>query len=102
MTKVVLTPSHVQPGDPHRLLVDGSEVPYITVYESNGKCNLVLDGRFGFQCSRVELEQWAWFLANAMAVSGGYTWHGEGSQPRNPHGPSYFFPPPQVQEMLDG
>lgn len=35
-----------------------------------------------------EVNRWGWFLANAMAVSAGYTSHGKNSRPINRHGPS--------------
>lgn len=35
-----------------------------------------------------EVEKWAWFMAHAMAVSAGYTSHGENSRLINRHGPS--------------
>lgn len=48
-----------------------------------------LDGRFGHgPIPESEINRWAWFLANAMAVSAGYTSHGENSRRRNPHGVS--------------
>jgi hypothetical protein len=50
--------------------------------------HLVVDNRFGLTATESEIENWAWFLANAMAVAGGYTSHGEGSRPINRHGPS--------------
>src|SRR5579864_2929821 len=49
--------------------------------------SLLCDGRFGVTAAKSEIERWAWFLANAMAVSAGYTSHGKGSRPINRHGP---------------
>jgi hypothetical protein len=49
----------------------------------------VLSNRFSFgPVPESELNYWAWFLANAMAVAGGYTSHGQSSRPLNPFGPS--------------
>jgi hypothetical protein len=50
--------------------------------------NLLCDDRFGITAPESEIRRWAWFLANAMAVSAGYTSHGKGSRPINRHGPS--------------
>lgn len=50
---------------------------------------LVLDNRFLVEAAtESEINRWSWFLANAMAVSAGYTSHGENSRRRNPHGVS--------------
>jgi hypothetical protein len=50
--------------------------------------NLTLDDRFGQTATESELHNWGWFLANAMAVSGGYTSHGQNSRRINRHGVS--------------
>jgi hypothetical protein len=50
--------------------------------------NLDLDGRFGHTCIESELFGWTFFLANAMAVSAGYTSHGPSSRRINRHGVS--------------
>jgi hypothetical protein len=50
--------------------------------------NLTFDNRYGHTCPESELADWGWFMANAMAVSAGYTSHGKGSRPINRHGPS--------------
>lgn len=50
---------------------------------------LHLDDRFKSRpIPESEINGWAWFLAHAMAVSAGYTSHGEGSRAINRHGPS--------------
>lgn len=50
--------------------------------------DLQLDNRYGCTVTEGELERSAWFWANAMAVSAGYTGHGRTSRPINRHGPS--------------
>ena len=50
--------------------------------------DLWCDDRFGITVPESEVERWAWFLANAMAVAAGYTSHGPNSRPINRHGPS--------------
>lgn len=76
------------------LIVDGHEVPHITVNESEDRKRgeamywLNLDRRFGVHVAESELGRLAPFLANAMAVTAGFTCHGPNSSVRNPHGPS--------------
>lgn len=64
--------------------------PHLTRAMANGEriFNLTLDNRFGIDAPESELERWAWFLANAMAVAAGYTSHGRNSRRINRHGPS--------------
>jgi hypothetical protein len=101
-----------------RLVIDGHEVPYLTVrawdvptdpeqratyiamFEDRSPrltsamargeriFNLTFDNRYGLTCPESDLAEWGWFMANAMAVSAGYTSHGKGSRPINRHGPS--------------
>lgn len=82
------------------LQVDGQEVPYITGFEHEGehagRVSLTLDGRFGMDTTVEELGRWAWFMANAMAVSAGRTSHGPNSYVRNPHGRSGAGDPPEI------
>lgn len=83
------------------LMVDDHEVPYIHGVlfdegEHGGFVHLILDSRFGLDTSVEELEQWAPFLANAMAVSAGRTSHGPNSYVRNPHGRSGAGDPPEL------
>lgn len=77
--------------------VDGVPVPYLTVHEydpetsesatSTGAYWFTLDHRFGKPAaSRDEAWTWAWFIAQCMAVAGGYTCHGPNAARRNPHG----------------
>lgn len=63
-------------GGYYELHVEGEPVPRIQVYETSAGYSLTLDGRFGFDTTIDELERWGWFLANAMAVAGGYSCFG--------------------------
>lgn len=73
-----------------KLAVDGYLVPYITACktdggENDGQLHLTVDGRFGVTCAdEAEAQKWVWFIANAMAVTAGYSCHGEYCQPSNP------------------
>jgi hypothetical protein len=88
------------------LEVDGHEVPYLHgVYYDEGEhagfVRLTLDRRFGLDTTVEGLGEWAWFLANAMAVSAGRTSHGENSYVRNPHGrPGGGDPAPVTGTLL--
>lgn len=72
------------------VVINGHLVPHlsITTIQSSGPddgmFNLHLDNRWVLSCTQEELDKWADFIANAMAVAGGYTCFGEGSKPRNP------------------
>ncbi len=88
-----LTDAHIfeQEGHPHHraLIVGGRVVPNVQGrQEDDGTVHLVLDNRFGITTTRAELQNWAWFLANAMAVAAGFTSFGEPSHSllRNPYG----------------
>lgn len=72
-----------------RMSVNGYQVPFVTVStvknppEQDGLINLIVDHRFAVTCTEEELEKWAPILANAMAVSAGYSCHGENCEPLN-------------------
>lgn len=80
------------------LIVDSLKVPYLTVTsvvdgsvttgtEPVAGWLLDLDRRFSVQAhSWDELWRWVWFIANAMAVSAGYTCHGPNASRINRHG----------------
>lgn len=77
----------------YRLMVDGVRVPHITVAKTQGAAtespeqyHLSLDDRFQISATWGELWRWAWFMAQAMAVSAGYTSHGPDSSKLNRHG----------------
>lgn len=71
----------------YKITVDGYEVPNIAARKSRlqtDKWELLLDGRFSITVQEKDMQQWLWFLANAMAISAGYTCHGEQSCIANP------------------
>lgn len=73
----------------HAIAVDGFILPHVKARKhqggpDDGLIELVLDNRFGLTCTEEELEKWAWFLANSMAVAAGYTCIGENCNPVNP------------------
>ncbi|WP_416406494.1 hypothetical protein RCH27_08395 [Paracidovorax citrulli] len=71
-----------------QVTIDGFLVPRLTVSENaaTGQWNVCYDGRFSITASLEELQRWIWLVAQAQAVGGGYSCHGENSvyQP-NPH-----------------
>ena len=73
----------------HQVTIDGYLVPRVEVGEEleTGKWNLIYDGRFGIVAENIEeLNRWLWIVANAQAVGGGYSCHGEHSTFNpNPH-----------------
>ena len=73
-----------------RIEIEGFELPHVTAAHSpNGGYDLVLDRRFGIHVkTEEEFQQYAWFLANAMAVAAGFTSFGSNSSVRNDYGPS--------------
>lgn len=85
----------------YRLVVDGVEVPHITVHKTgevsstiNGLAatseplyTLTLDDRFGTgMMNWGELWTQAWFWAQAMAIAAGWTCHGPNARRIAPHG----------------
>jgi hypothetical protein len=67
----------------HRITVDGYQVPLLSGNFHDKKLRLVLDNRFGCEINAADAESIVWFIANAMAISGGYSSFGENCQPRN-------------------
>ena len=68
--------------------VDGYEVPNVEAREVNNgtECNIFLDRRFGITIPAEHAQSVIWLLANALAIGGGYSCHGENSVWRpNPH-----------------
>lgn len=61
------------------LVVEGFKIPHIRLIKSvdpanDGLARLWLDGRFGMDdVLEDEIKRWGWFLANAMAVSAGFS-----------------------------
>ncbi|MCI0731011.1 MAG: hypothetical protein L0332_30380 [Chloroflexi bacterium] len=73
-------------GGVYRLVVDGCQVPHIELHRPINApqgWELVVDDRFAADVSEDEVLRWGYVLANAMAVSAGYTCHGPNSQPYN-------------------
>lgn len=64
-----------------QVAIDGFLVPRVTVSESaaTGQWNICYDGRFSITASLEELQRWIWLVAQAQAVGGGYSCHGENS-----------------------
>ena len=80
-------------GDVYRLSVNGCRLYKVELTPMAPPENwdedsffLKIDGRFAKEnVSRDEIKRWGYILANAMAVSAGYTHHGPDSQPMNKH-----------------
>lgn len=77
------------------LVVDGYAIPHVKVTkQEDGHFYLSLDDRFGFVAEGWgELWRFAWFLAQCMAVSAGYTSHGPNSRRMNAYGPAEAVEP---------
>lgn len=70
----------------HEIVVcDGHLVPNLTAHRSKGKVEFVLDNRYGIEIPPNLVEAFVRFVANAMAIGGGYTSFGEHAQPINPY-----------------
>ena len=77
---------YARTSDAFRLIVNGCKVPYIQLYKyDNGNLMLIIDGRFGGDFTKEEIMKFGYVLAEAMAVSAGYTHHGPDSKPMNRH-----------------
>lgn len=83
----------------HAVLVEGIEVPRLKVMElepgtpggleTERSYVLTVDDRFGtIAVPYEELWRWLWVMAQAMAVSAGFTNHGPEARLANPHGPT--------------
>lgn len=62
----------------HRVVVEGREIPNLAAYpsEDGSTVRLLLDRRFGIDGTPEEVAKWVHFVANAMAVAGGWAWLG--------------------------
>lgn len=70
---------------PYRITVDGFEVPKVQGKKmEDGTWRFLLDGRFEWDATEAEVQQWMWIVANAMAIGAGYSCFGENSKPLNP------------------
>lgn len=71
----------------HHVTVDGYKVPRLLWFPAKGANDgtgmLVLDERFGVECSEDEVQKWAWIIANAMAIGNGFSSFGENCVPMN-------------------
>jgi hypothetical protein len=72
-----------------RAIIDQTIVPYIDIVRpqaDDDDWHVILDDRFGVDCTEEELHRWLPFVANAMAVAAGRSSHGPNSFPINRHG----------------
>ena len=78
---------YVGPFQSYCAVLNGYEVPLVNARETaDGKeCHISLDGRFGIAVPAELAEQVIWMIANAYAIGGGYSCHGENSQLFNPN-----------------
>ena len=75
VNKYVNDPPTRQLGD---LIVDGVVVPQVVVARyldpaKDGLFTVTLDARFEIDVAETEIYNWGWLLANAMAISAGFT-----------------------------
>ena len=69
----------------YKISVDGYLVPVVRGRKNpDGSWSLLLDDRFAIDVKENEIQDWMWFLSNAMAVSAGYSCFGENCKPINP------------------
>lgn len=78
---------YISANDIHYLVVNGCRVPHILLWQRDDGItwSLNIDGRFSGDFTKDEIEGFGYILANAMAVSAGYTHHGPDSKPMNRH-----------------
>jgi hypothetical protein len=95
MTNVVqLPPAPKQPDllvgpfEQWRVQVEGRIIPRLTGFRDGDKIALVVDGRFSASFSEEDARQSAWLIAQAMAISEGYSFLGAATkdQPFAPMG----------------
>jgi len=73
-------------GEYYVATVDGYKVPFVELRKvDENNWDLLLDGRFSVQASGDEIQRWLWIVANAMAISAGYSCFGENSKKLNPY-----------------
>jgi hypothetical protein len=67
------------------ITIDGFLVPHLEVRHLDGdRLSLCLDDRFEIDCPKEEANMFVWMIANAMAISAGYSCFGEHAKPLNP------------------
>ena len=78
---------YLPPRTQREVTVDGYACPKIEAQEiDNGtKCSITFDGRFNAVVPAENAHEVIWLIANALAVGGGFSCHGENSQRMNPH-----------------
>jgi hypothetical protein len=68
----------------YKILIDGYKVPYISAKHLEiDKWELLLDDRYSLIATSDQIQNWMWWVANAMAISGGYTSFGENAEKTN-------------------
>lgn len=68
----------------YKISVCGFLVPKLKARKSDsGEWSVTLDGRFSIDVKEDEMQRWVWILANAMAISAGYSCFGENCVPLN-------------------
>ncbi len=73
----------------YRFIIGGYELPYVRGWPSEERETewriSHLTRPFGITVSQEDMDQWLWFLGNAMAAAAGYSCLGAGSVPLNPY-----------------
>lgn len=75
-------------GDIYYLSVDGCKLFGVHLYkrtDTKEDWAICVDDRFEIDANNDEILRWGYLLANAMAVSAGFTYHGPDSKPLNSH-----------------
>lgn len=73
-------------GGEYRVTIDGYRLPKVVAYlTGEDQWSLTLDERFGLDATHEECQRWLPWLANAMAIGGGYSCFGKNSQEANPY-----------------
>jgi hypothetical protein len=67
----------------HRATIAGYEIPNLKFLRrsgaNDGLATVLLDNRFAIDVPEDQLDPWLWIVANAMAISAGFSCHGENS-----------------------
>lgn len=66
----------------YTVVVDGHEIPKLSMLDEGDTIHLIVDGRFGINIPRDLAPQVAWLVANALAVGQGYPCIGATSKDR--------------------
>ena len=65
----------VGPFEEHRVVLDGWQIPLLQARPLPDGVALSVDGRFGLVVPTDQAHDVIWFIANCIAVAGGYTCH---------------------------